>query len=111
MTDLNGFYELRTQSGVHVARPDATLLASCVSALAAPQNHYLTVQPHPDSDWYVLVTLPEPGNADPYDGIYQVRYQDDGDGEQWSAGHDDPAQIAQEVLRWVGSKLQQEQHE
>jgi hypothetical protein len=106
------FYEMRTQSGAHLERPGRTVLAEHIAALAAPDNTYLTVQPHADSDWYVMVTLPDPHVADPYDGIYELQFQDDGDhddgdGERWSVHRDDPNEAAADVIKWVNAKLQQ----
>jgi hypothetical protein len=111
MGHTHDFYEMRTESGAYVERPDRTVLAEHIAALAAPDNTYLTVQPHPDSDWYVMVTLPDPHTADPYDGIYQLQFQDnrdDGSAEFWSVHRDDPNEAAADVIKWVTANLQQE---
>jgi hypothetical protein len=108
MPDTPGSFELQSQSGLHVHNPSRDQLAQAIASLAAPANQYLYVQPHIDSDWYVLISLPDPATADPYEGTYDVQFCDD-DGQAQTQHCHNPGHIAALVLPWIISRLNQQQ--
>ncbi|GIH02890.1 hypothetical protein Rhe02_09570 [Rhizocola hellebori] len=106
MPNVTGVYELHTHDGGHITQPSAGQLAEAIMALAAPDNRYLYVQPEPDTNWYVEVTLPDPATADVFNGPYEIHFQDnDADPARWSVYGDDPQVIATRILIWVQSMI------
>lgn len=106
MSSVIGIYELRSHDGTHIHQPSVTQLATAIAALAAPDNTYLLVQPQPETDWYVEVTLPDPAKADVFDGAYEIHFQDSQatPNRSLARGNDEQA-IATRILAWVQSMI------
>ena len=106
MSSVIGIYELRTHDGTHIPQPNIIQLASAIAALATPDNTFLSVQPQPDTGWYVEVTLPDPNTANVFDGPYEIHFQDDeASPAKWRIYGDDPQVIATRILTWVQSMI------
>jgi hypothetical protein len=101
-----GIYELHTHDEHLIPQPTTAQLADAILTLAAPHNTYLYVEPRPDTGWYVEVSLPDPATADPFNGPYEIHFQDDqATPAKWIIYGDDPQVIAARVNAWVTSMI------